>query len=188
MEPGAVRSQLDRILASRVFLDAERASRFLSFVTKRALEGRANEIKESVIAIEAFARNSSFDPKCDPVVRVEARRLRDRLSAYYATEGMADSILINLPKGGYVPEFAERPQTEQQVPTKRAPIGLLAGWAFFTVSVGALALFYARKPDPIGSLRLSILPPQGAAFESFAISPDGRKLAFTADFNGKLML
>ena len=120
MEPGAVRAQLDRILASRVFSDAERARRFLSFVTGRALEGRASEIKESVIAIEAFGRDSSFDSKCDPVVRVEARRLRDRLSAYYSTEGVADGILINLPKGGYVPEFAERPQAEQQVPTKRA--------------------------------------------------------------------
>ncbi|HEY6991435.1 MAG TPA: hypothetical protein VH369_23770 [Bryobacteraceae bacterium] len=188
MEPGAVRSQLDRILASRVFLDAERASRFLSFVTERALQGRASEIKESVIAIEAFGRNSSFDPKYDPVVRVEARRLRDRLSAYYATEGVADGILIHLPKGGYVPEFAERPQAEQQFRIKWVSIARLAGWVLFAVSTAALALFYSRKPDRTGTLRLSILPPQGAAFESFAISPDGRKLAFTADFNGKLML
>ena len=63
-----VRAQLDRILASATFGDAERASRFLRLVVDRALDGRAGEIKvkESVIAIEVLGRNSSFDSKSDP--------------------------------------------------------------------------------------------------------------------------
>jgi Tol biopolymer transport system component len=151
-----VRTQLDRILASAPFADAERARSFLRFVVERALEGRGGEIKESVIGVEALGRNTSFDPKSDPIVRVEAGRLRDRLSSYYEGEGEVDSVLISLPKGRYVPEFSER------------------------------RLSAAPKRNAV--LRLSILPPENASFESFAVSPDGRKLAFTVFLNGKLMV
>ena len=72
------------------------------------LDGRGGEIKEFVIAVEVLGRTSSFDSKSDPIVRVEAGRLRDRLSSYYEAEGEADLVLISLPKGGYVPEFSER--------------------------------------------------------------------------------
>src|SRR4051812_41296652 len=113
MEPTRVHAQLGRILTSTAFRDAERARCFLRFLVERALEGRSSEIKESVIAIEAFGRHSSFDSKTDPIVRVEARRLRDRLSSYYAGEGRSDRLLISVPKGTYVPEFSERPIPEE---------------------------------------------------------------------------
>src|ERR1700686_1221977 len=108
MQAERVRGQLDRILASATFADAERASRFLRFVVERALEGRAAEIKEIGGAVEVLGRNPSFDPRSDPIVRTEAGRLRTRLNSYYEAEGKADEIQIGLPKGGYVPEFAER--------------------------------------------------------------------------------
>jgi hypothetical protein len=76
MDPERTRAQLDRILASAAFANAERASSFLRFVVVRALAGRTGEIKESVIAVEALGRSPSFDSKSDPIVRVEARRLR----------------------------------------------------------------------------------------------------------------
>lgn len=151
-----MRAQLDRILASDAFCDAERAGRFLRFVVEHALHGRIGEIKESVIAIEVLGRNSSFDSKYDPIVRVEAGRLRDRLSSYYEGEGATDRILIAIPKGGYVPEFSER---QQPAVSKRIDV-----------------------------VRLSILPPENTLFESFAVSPDGRKLAFTATLHGNPML
>jgi Tol biopolymer transport system component len=151
-----VRQQLDRILASSAFADAERASGFLRFIVERKLEGRDGEIKESVIAVEVLSRPSSFDSKSDPIVRVEAGRLRERLSAYYEGDGAVDPVLISLPKGRYVPEFIERRSQKAQTST--------------------------------GVLRLSVLPPQDASFESFAVSPDGRKLAFTAAWNGRVML
>jgi hypothetical protein len=151
-----VRGQLDRILASAAFDDAERAKSLLRFVVERTLEGHAGEIKESVIALEVLGRPPSFDSKSDPIVRVEAGRLRDRLSSYYEAEGGADTVLISLPKGRYVPEFTERRTRE------------------------------ASKS--VGVLRLSILPPENATFESFAVSPDGRKLVFTASLNGRMML
>jgi len=156
MEASRVRAQLDRILASAIFVDADRARSFLGFIVERALRGRTGEIKESVIAVEVLGRHPSFDSKSDPIVRVEAGRLRDRLRDYYEGEGEADDVLISIPKGGYVPEFSER-----------QPVKAI------------------RKIDV---LRLSILPPKNAIFDSFAISPDGRKLAFTAVVNGRLML
>ena len=156
MDAERVRAQLDRILASAAFADAERASRFLRFIVERKLEGRAGEIKEFVIAVEVLGRTATFDSKCDPIVRVEAGRLRGRLNCYYEDEGEEDCVLISLPKGRYVPEFSER----------RPPA--------------------ASKRTAV--LRLSILPPENAPFESFAVSPDGRKLAFTAALKGKLTL
>ena len=90
MDAQRVRLQLDRILASAAFADAGRASSFLRFVVERKLEGHAGEIKESVIAVEVLGRTPSFDSKSDPIVRVEARRLRDRLRSYYDGEGEAD--------------------------------------------------------------------------------------------------
>src|SRR6266851_4830344 len=156
MDAERVRAQLDRILASAAFADAQRASRFLCFVVERTLEGRTGEIKESVIAVEVLGRSPSFDSKSDPIVRVEAGRLRDRLSSYYQGEGEADHVLIALPKGGYVPEFSER---RPLAPTNRTAV-----------------------------LRLSILPPENASFDCFAVSPDGRKLAFTAALSGDPLL
>ena len=156
MDTQRIRLQLDRILASAAFADADRASSFLRFVVDRKLDGRAGEIKEFVIAVDVLGRTSSFDSRTDPIVRVEAGRLRDRLRSYYEDEGEADVVLISLPKGGYVPEFSERQRT--------AP------------------------PNSARVMRLSILPPENASFESFAVSPDGHKLAFTAALDGRMML
>jgi Tol biopolymer transport system component len=190
MDAQRVRAQLDRILASATFTDAERASSFLRFVVDRALDGRAGEIKESVIAVEVLGRSPSFDSKSDPIVRVEAGRLRARLSSYYQGEGETDSVLIALPKGSYVPEFTQRQLLAQPLAKTRHPVWLLAGGTLFGL-VAALVValsYFHRAPGPADVLRLSILPPENAAFESFAVSPDGRKLAFTAALNGKLML
>ena len=80
-------AQLERILTSAVFVDAQRASSFLRFIVARTLDGRTSEIKESIIAIEVLGRSPSFDSKTDPIVRVEAARLRDRLRDYYDRHG-----------------------------------------------------------------------------------------------------
>ncbi|MGH9657809.1 MAG: hypothetical protein ACRD96_04640, partial [Bryobacteraceae bacterium] len=103
-ETQAVRQQLERALASANFTHSERLSRFLRFVVERHLEGRDNELKESVIALEVFG-NRDYDPKQDSIVRTEAGRLRARLAEYYVGEGGGDAVIIELPKGGYVPVF-----------------------------------------------------------------------------------
>ena len=103
-----MRTQLDRFLSSKSFAEAERAQKFLRFVVELALAGREREIKESVIGVEVLGRSPSYDPRTDPIVRVEAGRLRARLTSYYESEGNGDNLLVELPKGAYVPHFSER--------------------------------------------------------------------------------
>lgn len=189
MDADRARAQLDRILASATFSDAERASRFLRFVVESALDGHSRSIKESVIGVDVLGRSPSFDPKTDPIVRVEAGRLRARLGSYYQHEGKHDPILIDLPKGGYVPEFSERPWSGRLRVARNPAVLLVAGMVLGLALAAALARFHSSpSPDRGGLLRLSILPPGNAPFESFAVSPDGRKLAFTAVSNGRLTL
>src|SRR5438874_13227135 len=95
----AIRDAVEKIAASRAFAHADRMSRFLRFVVEHTLEGRAEELKEYLIGVEVFDRKPSFDQRVDPIVRVEARRLRAKLETYYDSEGRADELLIELPKG-----------------------------------------------------------------------------------------
>jgi serine/threonine-protein kinase len=102
-----VRAQLERVLESELFTRAEQLSRFLRFIVERHLEGRNEELKESVIGVEVFGRKPDYNPKYDPIVRTEARRLRARLGQYYTNGGGSDPLVIELPKGGYVPIVTE---------------------------------------------------------------------------------
>ncbi len=97
--------QLERVLADRRFRSSERNASFLRYIVEKAIDGKASEIKEIVIAMELYGRTSDYDPKVDSVVRVEASRLRSKLQSYYEQEGRFDPIRINVPKGGYVPQF-----------------------------------------------------------------------------------
>lgn len=104
----SARQQLERILGSATFRQVDRLKRFLSFIVTEAAEGRADQLKEYVIGVQVFGKESSFDPRADPIVRVQARRLRTRLVRYYREEGGADPLVIDLPKGGYAPVFRTR--------------------------------------------------------------------------------
>ena len=110
-----VQAQRDRILASKGFVRSGRQSAFLNYVVNTALEGRADRLKEFTIGLEVFEKEESFDPSVDSIVRVEASRLRSKLSEYYVGEGQADPVRIGIPKGHYVPEFllAEEPKEER---------------------------------------------------------------------------
>ena len=101
----AVLAALDRILSSDVFRGAPQLSAFLSFIVERALDGRSSELKGYTVAVEAFGRSPDFDPQTDPIVRVEAGRLRKALSQYYLGDGIGDPIRITIPVGAYVPAF-----------------------------------------------------------------------------------
>ena len=86
----------------------ERLKRFVSFIVSETLDGRGDQLKEFVVGIQVFDKDPSFDPRNDPIVRVQARRLRARLERYYSEEGQGDEILIELPKGGYAATFRHR--------------------------------------------------------------------------------
>lgn len=103
-----VRDELSRILKSAAFRDSPQLVRFLTFVVEETLAGKADRIKGYTIAIEALGRGSDFDPEADAIVRVEASRLRVALARYYAGAGANDSLVIDLPRGTYVPTFRKR--------------------------------------------------------------------------------
>ena len=100
--------QLARVLASETFQQSDRLKRFLTFVVREALAGRQDDLKEYVIGVRVFRKEETFDPRTDPIVRVQARRLRAKLARYYRDEGQADALIIDLPKGGYAPLFRPR--------------------------------------------------------------------------------
>jgi TolB-like protein/Tfp pilus assembly protein PilF len=106
----AVVGQLERILSSSTFMNSERLSRFLRFAVDAAVQRPSTQLKEYSVALGVFDKQGSFDPRYDAIVRVEAGRLRARLKHYYETEGLQDSVIIELPKGGYVPRFAYKKQ------------------------------------------------------------------------------
>jgi len=101
-------AQLDRVLASSTFQQVDRLKRFLAFIVQEAMAGRSDQLKEYTVGVQVFGKDESFDPRTDPIVRVQARRLRARLTKYYQEEGQADETIIDLPKGGYAPVFKRR--------------------------------------------------------------------------------
>src|SRR5262249_45835635 len=97
--PEEVRRQLNKLLASQWFARSGRMCRFLQFGVERALAGTGNETKEYLVGVEVYDRSANYDPRVDPIVRVEARRLRAKLDGYYALAGKNDAVLIKFPKG-----------------------------------------------------------------------------------------
>jgi TolB-like protein len=150
------RRELERVLEGAVFRRNERLSGFLRFVVERRLEGRAEELKESVIAVAVFGRKPDYNPKQDPIVRTEATRLRARLSQYYADEGKADPLVIDLPRGGYVPVFREA--AVAQVPDLRLTGRFWLPVVFACLAVALSAVLWWRvhhtAPTPIAVLPL----------------------------------
>jgi serine/threonine-protein kinase len=106
--PEAVRAALERLLASREFAHSVRLARFLRFAVEETIAGRGAQLKECVIGVEVFDRDASYDSRLDPIVRVEARRLRTKLGKYYRGAGVAEPVQIEFPKGGYTPVFQMR--------------------------------------------------------------------------------
>ena len=147
--PDEVRDQLARILGSPEFVVPERARGFLRYLVEQTLAGHADRLKGYTIATAVFERDESFDAQADPVVRTEAGRLRRALERYYLVAGQADPVLIEVPKGGYVPIFARRaapppksPAAEEQ-PAASATTPSSAGsarWRAATVVLAGLTV------------------------------------------------
>jgi tetratricopeptide (TPR) repeat protein len=117
LQAEAVRRELEIILESPRFARNERLSRFLRYIVGRHLEGCDQDLKESVIGVEVFGREPGYNPQYDPIVRTEARRLRARLAEYYQGAAAEGAVVIELPKGGYVPTV--RPAAQGSEPAVR---------------------------------------------------------------------
>src|SRR5712691_6075973 len=115
----SIRASLEKILASPGFANADRLSRFIRYVVEETLNGQTDKLKESLLGIDVFGRKPTYDPRVDAVVRTEAVKLRARLREYYESEGREDEVVIDLPKGGYIPAFRHR---EKQPAEAAVPI------------------------------------------------------------------
>ena len=179
IQPAEVRAALDRLLASQAFVNAGRLSRMLRFVVERTLDGQGGQLKEYLLGVEVFDRPSDYDPRMDSIVRVEARRLRAKLSEYYETEGARDDLRILLAKGGYAPTFARIPaEAAVSAPTARRARMLASriGLTILGVLLAAAALYFwstsARVQSPQPVVTVAVLP-----FHVFSGRDDDRRLA-----------
>jgi adenylate cyclase len=115
-----IQQHLQQVLASPLFRNADRQTSFLRFVVEHALAEPDSGLKEFSIAMAVYNRRSDYDPKVDPIVRVEASRLRARLREYYDLAPDAP-LRIELPKGSYLPQFVVRHRQPVSVATRNAP-------------------------------------------------------------------
>jgi adenylate cyclase len=122
-------AQLDRILSSAAFKAPEKQRDFLRFVVNEKIAGRESQLKGYTIALAIYGRPDGFDPQVDPIVRVEAGRLRRALEHYYLTDGECDPLRITIPKGRYVPSFEPNDlktgAPEPEVRTAQASIAVM---------------------------------------------------------------
>src|SRR5262245_61351919 len=186
-----IRAELDRILASEVFSRAQHLRRFLSFIVEQRLAGEEHSLKEAVLAHELYGKGTDFDGGADPVVRVDARRLRDKLREYY--DGRSEPVVISLPKGSYVPLFEANsassahanPPSVLAEPPEPAPVSdlrhgrTIAGGVAAIAAGVALFLTWRAFPTPVDP-PAELLPLASYPGEEGppALSPDGSVVAF----------
>ena len=189
--PDEIRAQLDRMIASDEFSRSPQLGAFLRFVVESVLQGTSNRIKAYTIAVEVLRRNIKFDPQVDPIVRVEATRLRRTIDRYYAGLGSDDTIRIELPRGSYIPTFSRRAvisATPMRLPTlsrlDRLPsIRPLLAALISVIAIAVIAAMLHRhepapKPAASGS---SGVPQPGSAVAS--LSPgNGMPILFMPPF------
>ncbi|MBB4250204.1 adenylate cyclase [Rhizobium sp. BK008] len=199
-----ISEQLERVVSSPEFPGVGRAAAFLRYVVSETLEGRGNRIKAYSIAIEVFGRDPGFTQD-DPVVRIEAGRLRRSLERYYLVAGQHDPVRIDIPKGGYVPTFAwscpasvdigDEDAGETSPPEvrpgrwRRARRVLLPGAA--ALAAVAISLYWIGTRSPAPSLeRVSSLSPDRPAlvvapFANLGEGPEAQ--LYTAGLTEELM-
>lgn len=172
---GEIDAALEAVLASAVFAQAGRSRELLRFVVAETLAGRGERLKGYTIAVEVFQRSADFDAQSDPLVRVEAGRLRKRLTEYYHGVGRNDLVRIALPRGGYAPTFeytkarlvanAARKDVSPPIvatPRRRWPEVVLAGIAVASLAVAAVVVG-TRDAPTLGNAGMAADPPEAAA-------------------------
>jgi Tol biopolymer transport system component len=186
-----IRDQLETILGSEVFSRSEHLRRFLSFIVEQSLAGQGHSLKESVLAHELYGKGTDFDGGTDAVVRVDARRLRDKLREFY--EGRSDPVVISLPKGSYVPVFERNSASPTHTvrrtaltglqerrpvtPLSRARMWLGAPALLAAVVMAVIAWQVLRRPADAPAQLLPLASYPGNEGPP-ALSPDGNLVAF----------
>jgi TolB-like protein len=161
------RAALDRVLAAPEFVNATRLSRFLRFAVEKTLAGGGSELKEYLLGVEVFDRGQDFDPRMDPIVRVEAGRLRGKLQEYYEGGGLSDPVRIVFRKGSYAPTFEATPAA------RSASEGLQRWkWAAAAAVIGVVAagLYLLRSGTSAGAevVTIAAIPSSDSGNAEFA--------------------
>jgi tetratricopeptide (TPR) repeat protein len=151
-----IREALDELLSWPAISRSPQLARFLSYIVEAAMRGEEGGIKAYAIAVDVFGRPQSFDPQSDPIVRVQARRLRSLLDRFYDEGHSRTNVRIRLPVGRYVPEFTlsgtagGRPEAPEALARAMAELPLNAGMGEGTIQTGA-------TPRPAPRPRISML-------------------------------
>jgi Tol biopolymer transport system component len=201
----AIQAQLSRLLAHEYFARSQALSGFLRYTVEEYLQGRGETLKESLIGLEVLERGSDFDPRIDPIVRVQAGKLRKRLKEYYDTDGRSDPVVIEYPKGGYTPMFHDGPAlaapetTPQPAPPAPAspdpvmatPTAAVKSTRVWQVAAAIAVLaglpgtaywFYRQpRPPPVELRDLARVTSDLGSSTFPAISADGKWVAFASD-------
>lgn len=195
----SMRTHLENILASPSFSGAWRQQRLLRFLVEAAIQGRTAELKEYSLGVEVFDKGEGFDPRLDPIVRVEVSRLRTRLKRYYEAEGKDDPIRIVLPRGSYVPLLLEPSEAKAvgngQLPgdgtaaESSKPVARSRRWVSTGLGLAILATVTwlvadrALGPGPAepaaDAYEFSRLTREQARCNSPSLSPEGRFLVYS---------
>jgi TolB-like protein len=175
--PDEVRAQLERMLASDDFNRSPQLGAFLRFVVEAVLQGKSDRIKAYTIGVDVLRRDAKFDPQLDPIVRVEATRLRRTIDRYYAGLGAADAIRIDLPRGSYIPTFSRRPvlpgvTAHSSTLDRFWSVRLLLVAAVALIVIAAVVAWSQRRVPAPG---VATAPP-GAAQPTAAALPPGNGL------------
>lgn len=166
-------AQVERVLHSATFRNAEVLRRLLKFIAEKSIAGETDQLKEYTIALEVLGKPASYDPRLDSLVRIQIGRLRNKLADYYRNEGEYDSVFLSIPKGHFklawesrlVPQAAE-PHSQPALPPVLAAVPASRGWSRLRIfvipllaawSLGSTILLWQEHRD-VGSLRRAWTP------------------------------
>jgi hypothetical protein len=205
LDPSELNLLLGRIAVSKHFKRAPRLRAFLEYVCEETVAGRTGLINEQTVGHRVFGRAADYDPSSDNIVRVEARELRKRLEAYFAAEGIAEPIVIRVPKGRYAvafeprealealppepeqPVLVETDSLEQRLTTYRVSIGVLAVLVVL-LTVVSLRLYQVRSEPPAAPAAVqSTRAPLSTAFWAKIFDPKRPTLIALPDSNYSLL-
>lgn len=169
-----VRAHVARITSSELFAGADRLCRFLRFTVEAKLGGRDADVKEYTLGREVFDRGDDYDPRLDPIVRVEARRLRSRLIEYYSGPGRTEALRLDYPKGSYLPVIGEANGTIAIArPRARFDARWIVATAIVAVVVLGAALFLVQRaatPPMIAPIPTTWIQPNDGTLDALDVA------------------